>query len=482
MDDPLLRRLAINQQAYTDRILKQQQKSQPTYYQGFDATYGMPVVETAQGTTIAGRSITNGLQLPGQRVKAVGNGLRGAIDSMPRVKQEAVAEAVAIGQAYVVPILFTKLNGANREFWLGGDREPVLLKSIPSARAINRSYLSAFDDRRFVGIAWEDLQQNTSCPIVGAWAGSALPGNVSGISSSGSNCTATTTVALSGNAAAYRVQSGIFSLEAGTIVTLQISGTLEVSASTSLANLAFFDLQYYLVSTAGGGSGFITTIRRLGGENQATMMAIGVTAPSPNPLPSNSSSSTLTYTFTAQGNVSIGAGGDYFMRIDGYGNGTAPVTVTGSITYTQTFSRITTIQKIDYITIDSANEITSNTYTSPTLPTTDPDDWRSSLAVYGSPATSGDPCTDSYRSNREANFYENNFYLLDFEQEIDGETIENLLKVDSTDTIELPLAVRSATVEEDVCSIGEPEDLNADVIPIGTGTTILAAAPAPEVT
>lgn len=90
MDDALLRRLAANQQAYADRLLHQQRRSQPTYYQGFDAAYGMPVVETTQGSSIAGRSITNGLQLPGQRVRTAGSGLRGAIDSMPRVKRETM--------------------------------------------------------------------------------------------------------------------------------------------------------------------------------------------------------------------------------------------------------------------------------------------------------------------------------------------------------------------------------------------------------
>lgn len=94
MEDPLLRRLAATQQTYADRLLKRQDRSQPTYYQGFDAAYGMPVVENAQGSTIVGRSITNGLQLPGQRVRVMGVGLRGAIDSMPRIQPVAELEQV----------------------------------------------------------------------------------------------------------------------------------------------------------------------------------------------------------------------------------------------------------------------------------------------------------------------------------------------------------------------------------------------------
>lgn len=122
MDDSLLRRLAINQQAYADRLLKRQDRSQPTYYQGYDAGLGMPVVETAQGSTIAGRSITNGLQLPGQRVKAIGAGLKGSIDSMPRVKVVEVPVVVNPQETIAVPILFWKRSESGvRELWLGGD-------------------------------------------------------------------------------------------------------------------------------------------------------------------------------------------------------------------------------------------------------------------------------------------------------------------------------------------------------------------------
>ena len=329
------------------------------------------------------------------------------VDSKPRIKrQPQITRRQPTGNAAV---LFTVINGSNIEFWVGGDRNPVLVYTVPDTHIRN-------------------LLMNGEVVRVG------LQFNFSGSHSH-------TTTSFSDTSSASEI--GSINLSGIGNITYSWSASVSFSESDPSTPGAGFINQIgspvppddiRALATHGGSDSQngVDVFTSFNNNCRKDRIFVAVQNGTGSPIGEVGTASGGTFSLTVT-NVNVGTQTNVF---EGF------ISKVGDTVYGHIRSEIG-IKDCDnplnpdigfrLRTFSITGGLSFTDYEYNESVTQNPSDWRTSLygfVVASGAATSGDACIDEYRGNDEANILGNSVVTIDLDQSVSGGTLRNALKTD----------------------------------------------------
>lgn len=463
-----------------DRAERFQQAIKPAFWRGKQD--GLELVQELGSEPKAAARVTNGSLAVGQPVRLIPTSAIARIGSQPR-KREEVAVALEPVTTYSGSILFQQVVDGRREFWLGGDREPIKLGDIPTL--LNDANLCPSD--------W--VNQTISSPSAGPGTTQAET-SASGCSGSGS---------ASGNSSGYEpqistsIKQASLLVEDFSLVRVWITGSIAYSFVENNA----FQLQG-LASLLGE-----ITVPQVNLYCMADVtLSLFTSSTSSNPIPYSGTrtftkadtllqstalpGTTLIFRFTSQARFEPPLETSGFDPIIGSFSGSFQyfievIPVAQEIGWNAYLSahkskRFVGIryllqdgnyQNFEYFEI-TGEEILQSSFTYPEAIAPNEKDWRRSLATYTpSPAPSDDTCFNNYRGNNEINIQGKRMITCDLQQDIDGVPLET--RIESED-VQAEIEVSRAVEVEGACQVSGTKTKKVKLKSIAANADIVAIA------